>query len=265
MISPPPPALVTRMKKRDVGVPKFLRSLFDMLENENANIITWTSDGVAVQVLDRHALETTVLPKYFKHSKFTSFQRQLNYFGFKKNTRYRSHMYTFTHPYFRQNRKDLLCKITRHYGPDDDNHVSVEEDEAMERFLEAEAPASDDAPFSVDPMLHLNEQDMEVLRELIEPENAPSSPPPIDDYHLLQTLTHFPGLLDEAKRPPPSIALDAALTDSIIHDLKEDQHWQPPLPPHLSLQRRAPTLTRVQDPVRDDEFGMLFEAASMFL
>ncbi|OQR93475.1 HSF-type DNA-binding protein [Achlya hypogyna] len=263
MISPPAPALVTRMKKRDVGVPKFLRSLYDMLEQENASIITWTSDGVAVQVLDRHVLESTVLPKYFKHSKFTSFQRQLNYFGFKKNTRYRSHMYTFTHPYFRQNRKDLLCKITRHYGPEDDNAVSVEEDEAMEKFLESEAPSSDDAPFSVDPMLHLNEQDMEVLRELIEPETAPPTPPPMDDYHLLQSLTHFPGLGD-TKRPgqPPSIALDAALTDSIIHDLKEDQRWQPAHQPPSS--RRPPPAATPYDQ-RDDEFGMLFEAASMFL
>ncbi|OQS04782.1 HSF-type DNA-binding protein [Thraustotheca clavata] len=251
----PPPTLVTRLKKRDVGVPKFLRSLYDMLDNENSNIISWTSDGVAVQVLDRHALETIVLPKYFKHSKFTSFQRQLNYFGFKKNTRYRSHMYTFTHPYFRHNRKDLLCKITRHYGPDDENHVSVEEDEAMEKFLEAETPTMEDVPFSVDPMLHLNEQDMEVLRELIEPENPTMSPPRVDNYHLLQSLTQFPGM-EEAKKSsiqPPHLALDAALTDSIIHDLKKDQRWS------------INTVATANEELREDEFGILYEAASMFL
>ena len=38
-----------------------------------------------IEVHSPHRLESEVLQKYFRHSKFASFQRQLNYFGFRKN------------------------------------------------------------------------------------------------------------------------------------------------------------------------------------
>jgi hypothetical protein len=37
-----------------------------------------------IEVHSPRKLETHVLNRYFRHSKFASFQRQLNYFGFRK-------------------------------------------------------------------------------------------------------------------------------------------------------------------------------------
>ena len=37
-----------------------------------------------IEVHSPQKLESHVLKKYFRHSKFASFQRQLNYFGFRK-------------------------------------------------------------------------------------------------------------------------------------------------------------------------------------
>ncbi|CAB9519600.1 stress transcription factor A [Seminavis robusta] len=63
-------------------VPEFLYQLTKMLTGGHNEIIEWSNGRIEVH--NPHKLESAVLQKYFRHSKFASFQRQLNYFGFRK-------------------------------------------------------------------------------------------------------------------------------------------------------------------------------------
>ncbi|KAI9909684.1 hypothetical protein PsorP6_015109 [Peronosclerospora sorghi] len=101
------------IKRRNVGVPKFLRFLFQILEVENPAIITWSHEGTAFQIIQPDELAHQILPKYFKHNKVSSFQRQLNYFGFKKWTKTQTNICTFSHPYFFRADKDRMKLIKR--------------------------------------------------------------------------------------------------------------------------------------------------------
>ncbi|KAL3662280.1 hypothetical protein V7S43_012608 [Phytophthora oleae] len=89
-------------------VPKFLRSLYAILQTEDPAIISWVQNKelkpnsiTAFHILEMERFEREILPKYFKHQKFASFQRQLNNFGFRKWTKTQSSgVCTFSHNCF---------------------------------------------------------------------------------------------------------------------------------------------------------------------
>ncbi|KAF0689092.1 Aste57867_19364 [Aphanomyces stellatus] len=119
MVTPSSPSSdLTCTKKRKVGVPKFLRYLYQILDKEDSSIISWANGGSSIQILDTDRMAQYILPKYFKHSKYASFQRQLNYFGFRKWTKSQTNICTFSHPEFRQSRPDRLYLIKRKNSPE---------------------------------------------------------------------------------------------------------------------------------------------------
>eukprot|EP00957_Ditylum_brightwellii_P012659 956886-Ditylum_brightwellii.AAC.1 len=67
-------------------IPEFLFQLTQMLSDScNQSLIEWSAAKRRIVVHNPINLEKEVLQKYFRHSKYSSFQRQLNYFGFRKN------------------------------------------------------------------------------------------------------------------------------------------------------------------------------------
>jgi hypothetical protein len=57
----------------------------EVLENESlGSIISWLPHGLAFAILDKRKFARDVMGKYFKQSKFTSFTRKLNRWGFER-------------------------------------------------------------------------------------------------------------------------------------------------------------------------------------
>ncbi|EJU00813.1 hypothetical protein DACRYDRAFT_23137 [Dacryopinax primogenitus] len=96
----------------------FVKKLFRMLEDPSfSNVVSWNPVGDAFVVRDMTEFTKTILPRLFKHSNFASFVRQLNKYDFHKvknpDDTYGEHSWTFQHPDFRADRRDMLENIKR--------------------------------------------------------------------------------------------------------------------------------------------------------
>jgi hypothetical protein len=94
-------------------VAPFLKNLRKMLDLESDEILRWTPNGRAFEIHDMDQMMDFVLPKYFKHRKYTSFQRQLNYFNFKKWTKSKAVVCTFSNEFFLRDQPELAWRIAR--------------------------------------------------------------------------------------------------------------------------------------------------------
>lgn len=96
-----------------------------MVNTSDPAIISWADDGETFVVKDPDRFEQEVIPKFFKHRKFSSFVRQLNFYKFRKIKNSdtiiidpkvqaeTANWWKFRHEYFRKGKPDLLIHIQR--------------------------------------------------------------------------------------------------------------------------------------------------------
>jgi len=63
----------------EVGPTPFLTKTYDVVDDPNTDtVVSWGFAGNSFVVWDANAFATVILPRYLKHSNFSSFVRQLN-------------------------------------------------------------------------------------------------------------------------------------------------------------------------------------------
>jgi len=94
-------------------VPTFPAKMHAILTNPNLNdIVAWAPHGRSWTILKPRAFEVRILPKYFEHSKFSSFVRQANGWGFRRLSSGNDRN-TYYHEYFLRGMPWLVKKMRR--------------------------------------------------------------------------------------------------------------------------------------------------------
>lgn len=127
-----------RPNKRGGNKYPFPQRLFDLLEKaddgrepeELSSIISWNPNGKHFRVHNRKVFEQIIQKKYFNQSKYASFRRQLNLWGFERipdQEKEQNSLYyggCYFHPLFQRHDRRLCCSMSRVVGRNGSKELS---------------------------------------------------------------------------------------------------------------------------------------------
>jgi hypothetical protein len=102
------------MEQETQSFPLKLHAMLDEASDKNvAHIVAWQEGGKSFKVYDSEAFATEVMRSYFNQTKYKSFQRQLNLYGFRR-IHHGPQKGGYSHKFFMRGQPHLTKVMSRH-------------------------------------------------------------------------------------------------------------------------------------------------------
>mmetsp|Transcript_1038 Transcript_1038/g.2012 ORF Transcript_1038/g.2012 Transcript_1038/m.2012 type:complete len:460 (+) Transcript_1038:88-1467(+) len=111
-----PPRKRASGKDDDQASPVFLTKAFTMISSCPPEIGGWSAKGDSIIIRDTQQFAEKIIPTAYKHNNFSSFVRQLNFYGFRKcksEPEAQASVWEFRHPQFLKAQPHLLSEMRR--------------------------------------------------------------------------------------------------------------------------------------------------------
>ena len=116
------------------SLPFFIQKVYEMVCSNQNGLVGWSTSGESFFVYNRERFAKECIPKHFKHNNFSSFVRQMNFYGFRKVKQNGQQsgpndvVWEFRNRYFQRDKPNLLIFIKRGHT-EEERMVKAEEEE----------------------------------------------------------------------------------------------------------------------------------------
>jgi len=154
-----------------------------MITECEPTIASWSNDGEVIEIKDISQFESEVMPKYFESVKFSSFTRQLNFYGFhkiqfaisqkKESDNDSKKMLRFCHKLFQRNKPELMADITRsthsNSADTDDQEQAIENlKESLFKTKQKLSSMANECHLKIDQLENLFDERVERVKKMLE-------------------------------------------------------------------------------------------------